>query len=87
MYDVLASGPMNGDANGENPTRTAGVSGLHIIESHAKTYGDKQTTSQISTICVKRKLWGLLFLYQVVPNGETDDDKFYPITLTCALLP
>lgn len=88
MNDVLASGPMNSNANGENATRTAGVSGLSVLESHARTHGDKPTTSQISTICVTGKLWGLLFLYRVVPNGETGDDKSYPIILTiCALLP
>lgn len=88
MNDVLASGPMNSDADGENATRTAGVSGLYVIRSHAKTHGDKQITSQISTICVKGKLWSLLFLYQVVPNGETGGDEFYPIILTiCAPLP
>lgn len=88
MNDVLASEPMNSDANMENATRTAGVSGLCVIKSHAKTHRDKQTTSQIFTICVKGKLWGLLFLYQIAPNGETGDYKSYPIILTiCALLP
>lgn len=59
MNDVLASGTMNSNANGENVKRTAGVSGLPVIESHARTHGDKQTTSNFHNLC-ERKTLGLV---------------------------
>lgn len=78
MNDVSASGPMNGDANGENATRTAGVSGLHVNESHAKLMKTNKPHHKfqqfvpkenfgVSCFCIRLSLMVRLVMTSLIP--------------------